>query len=397
MCGRAAQSVSVVEAAAMDLGITVDFDILQVSPAVAADASAVEGTANEIGSESLQAQQSSESQLRSDKIDRNNYNMSPGMDAVIFWKKNSNNCDGQYQMSRMTWGLVPRGGTSADPLPQGMGKHFNSLMFNARSDTLFSKPTFTGLANSGQSCIIAVDGFFEWKTEMGQKQPYFVYRNNSESNQHQYLLLAGLWKRGQTGWLEQPVLDTFTIITTEVCEPLKWLHTRMPITVWDMNLAKTWLDRPSSSTHAELDRAAQHSRLDLFQWHAVTPAMSSMKFRSIDAIKPMRKQKTVKSFFTNSASESSKAKKSQACTEGSANKLPTKSPLPKVPPVISNMNSSSPMDTQTRIRNQKREATPQPVTKGTSASKKLKVASPGRTIDSFFGVKAKPNSSKKGI
>ena len=386
MCGRAVQSVSAVEAAATNLGIPIFSDLLQVS--------ATDGRTNVGGNESGQSSGNLEPQVAatSEKVNRDNYNMSPGMDAVVFMKNTTNGTDSQYLMSRMTWGLIARGGTSVEPLPQGMAKHFNSLMFNARSDTLFSKPTFNGLVNAGQSCIIAVDGFFEWKTEIGQKQPYYVYRKNHEGSNQPYLLFQGLWKRVQTGWEEYPFLDTFTVVTTEVCEPLKWLHTRMPVTVWDTNLAKSWLDRPSSSIHLELERAAQHSRPDFFLWHSVTPAMSSMKFRSIDAIKPLRKQKTVKSFFTNPVSSvPSKEKKSKPSDD--MNQSPLESLLPKLSAVTAKVNLSSPNVVQIGVSDQKRKATPQSL-KGTSITpKKLKVTTPNRTIDSFF--KPKSNTRKK--
>jgi hypothetical protein len=106
----------------------------------------------------------------------------------------------------------------------------------------------------------------------------------------------------------------------------------------------------------------------------------------------LRKQKTVKSFFTNSPAEPSKKKKSQASDEGSTKKLTPKSPLPTLPTDIMEVKSPIPMDTQTGLRSQKRDATPQSLKKGVSVSKKVKVASPNRSIDSFFAVKPKRNS-----
>jgi putative SOS response-associated peptidase YedK len=409
MCGRAAQSVSTVQAAAIALHTTMmDANDPHSSTATGSSFGRTVSTticykSNETNLDDIHTNGNTNRQLHSilderadkfirridvdyeDESRRDNYNMSPGMDAIVFWKSSSicTNADPiRFQMGRKTWGVLPRGGTAATPLSQGMGKHFNSLMFNARADTLYAKPTFAGLSNMGQSCIIAVDGFFEWKTELGLKQPYFVYRKGTEcTGKHPYLLLAGLWKSVPTGWSEQPVLETFTIITTEVCESLKWLHSRMPVTIWDMKLAVAWLERPSSTIHCQLERAAQQTSPDKFQWHAVTPAMSSMKFRSIDATKPLPKQKTVKSFFRNTP------------TKGQKNKNGNRTPPD------STMNAISKKDTilvcseyaEVIVTEKKRKSVQQTTADSSAMAKQGRLSSPHRKIDSFF----KPKSSPK--
>jgi putative SOS response-associated peptidase YedK len=282
---------------------------------------------------------------RTEYVSRDNYNMSPGMDAIVFWMNHSTN---QIQMKRMVWGILPRNGTMNVPLVKGMGKHFTSLMFNARADTLYEKVTFTNLSKQKQSCIIAMDGFYEWKTEMGRKQPYFVYRNRNDTNnnnndttKHPYLLMAGLWKTVATGWEDQPIIDTFTIITTEVCEPLKWLHSRMPVVIWNKHLAMEWLQQPSIILHSQLVQEAQQTKINQFQWHPVTPAMSSMKFRSMDATKPIPKQKTVKSFFTKSTTSTSNGTNQNTAKKQSNNVSESPSSAKKTNVVSMSMNSNT--------------------------------------------------------
>jgi putative SOS response-associated peptidase YedK len=41
-----------------------------------------------------------------------------------------------------------------------MGMHFAGLMYNARTDTLFTKPTFSRLANQGKACVVALVSIF---------------------------------------------------------------------------------------------------------------------------------------------------------------------------------------------------------------------------------------------
>lgn len=234
-----------------------------------------------------------------------NFNLSPGHDAVVFFM----NRKGVLEMHRKVWGLVTKPGTAKSPVPRGPSKHFANLMFNARSDTLCSKPTFSRLLNEGKTCLVAFDGFFEWKADAlgggkGKKQPYFVYGNKdteqkSEKSQRPYLLMAGLWTSVSTGYSppEGAKIDTFTLLTTEVCDPLKWLHSRMPVCVWDEALAMEWLQKPTQKTLEALDGASIKTHEDFLQWHPVTTQMSSTKFRSSDAIKPIPKPKSVKSFF----------------------------------------------------------------------------------------------------
>ena len=344
MCGRAAQSQHVVYAAATSLQVhCTNYEANQVhggsnstssdgggscqqqeASTESYDLDLATGTFNDKDPSSLDLK-TSPSVARYEWND--NFNMSPGMDAMVFFKDKTS---GKVRMDRKVWGLISRRGTKSNPLPTGMNQHFQALMFNARSDSLYEKPTFARLAAMGRSCVIALDGFFEWKesTLKGtKKQPYFVYRRSSKNTTvtttgndkttttttppppPTYLLMPGLWTRVPTGRVEDPVLDTFTIITTEVCQPIEWLHSRMPVCIWNQNLARAWLDHPTEAIHRQMEAEAKHTGEGMFGWHAVTPAMSVTTFRSNDAIKPLPKFKTVKSFFTVASDTSSKRNK----------------------------------------------------------------------------------------
>jgi putative SOS response-associated peptidase YedK len=295
MCGRSAQTLAVVGAAASSLGATLPnnphHDCSNSSPSTKYAANK-----NDNGENSSTDASSQEW--------HDNFNMSPGMNAIVFWKEN-----GELRADRKAWGLVPKAGTSQKPLPPSgktrMALHFSNLMFNARSDTLFTKPTFSRLAGKGQSCVVALDGYFEWKSSplangKGKKQPYFVRRKKQEqeygNSNPPYLLLAGLWTRVATGLPEEPFLDTFTMLTTEACPQIAWLHHRMPVCIWNLDLAKKWLDNPSPKVHEKLDAAAK-SETEGFDWHMVTTEMGSLKYRDEAAIQALPKPKTVASFF----------------------------------------------------------------------------------------------------
>ncbi|ORC22074.1 hypothetical protein A7979_00730 [Rothia nasimurium] len=82
------------------------------------------------------------------------------------------------------WGLLP--GWAKDPA-------FSSRAFNARSETIFEKPTFREAAISGH-CAVPVSGYYEWKTETTAagkqvKTPYFVHRADGRP-----IYFAGLYE-----------------------------------------------------------------------------------------------------------------------------------------------------------------------------------------------------------
>ena len=327
MCGRAAQTHHAYLSAA--------------SPLVqggAPPSSGSNGTAS-TRSETTAKQVSSEdtSTTTSEGIlSKDNFNMSPGMDAFIFVRDpHSANAASvtSVKLLQSTWGLVPRAGSARNPIPEGMSKHFNNLMFNARSDTLFEKPTFSRLAHEGRSCLIAVDGFFEWKPDplggssQSKKQPYYVHGKNQP-----FLLMPGLWtcvKTGRTeeGTTKEETLHTFTIITTDACPALQWLHTRMPICLWDIDLGKQWIERPTEEILREMENhTAARSNDNVLSWYPVTKSMSSLKFRGEESIRRVQQPKSVKDFFTVKKKAPEKLK-----SDGSGMKRPASTVVNKSP------------------------------------------------------------------
>lgn len=292
---------------------------------------------------------------------QDNYNMSPGMSATIFFKDENN----VIRRDRKVWGLVPRGGSAKSPLPEGMSQHFSNLMFNARSDTLLDKRTFAPLFRQGRTCVVALDGFFEWKPTLkgGKKQPYYVTRKDKE---RPYLLLPGLWTSVPTGRLEDPRLDTFTLITTDACSELTWLHSRMPLCFYEEHLAREWLERPSVKLYKHLDSSTPPP--DFFEWHAVTKEMSSTKFRGPDSIRPIKPPASVKSYFSQGQSTT------RATTATTSSLLSIKE-------------SANAQKSPSTMPSLKRDAaSPEPAF---SSAKKLKTFVKKGPIDSFFSPKSK--------
>ena len=59
-------------------------------------------------------------------------------------------------------------------IPWGMrAEAGGALLINARSESLTTRPTFSG-AFKARRCIIPANGFFEWETLGSQRLPHFV-------------------------------------------------------------------------------------------------------------------------------------------------------------------------------------------------------------------------------
>ena len=83
-----------------------------------------------------------------------------------------------------------------------------------------SRPSASAFAR--RRCLVAADGFYEWRAEGRAKQPFAVAMADGAP-----MALAGLWEgwRGPDG----TVLRTYTIVTTEANAKLAAMHQRMPV------------------------------------------------------------------------------------------------------------------------------------------------------------------------
>lgn len=136
------------------------------------------------------------------------YNAAPVQQLPVIRQRAS----GERVAHLLSWGLVPS--WSKD-------EAIATKLINARGETLAEKPSFRA-AFKARRCIVPASGFFEWKTEDGKKQPYYIQPADDT-----LLGFAGLWERwqGPAG----DTIDTFTIVTTAANEALRPLHDRMPV------------------------------------------------------------------------------------------------------------------------------------------------------------------------
>jgi putative SOS response-associated peptidase YedK len=119
--------------------------------------------------------------------------------------------DGERRLEWMRWGLIPY---------WARDEKIGYSTFNARADTLDTKPAFRSAWRAGRRIAIVTSGFYEWRKS--DKQPFCITLGNKQP-----MLMAGLyetWKPPQGDSVR-----TATIITTEPNPLIAELHDRMPV------------------------------------------------------------------------------------------------------------------------------------------------------------------------
>lgn len=149
------------------------------------------------------------------------YNIAPTQQIATV-SVNSESSERQLKMLR--WGLIPSWAKDAK-----MG----AKLINARAETVAEKPAFRA-AFKKRRCLILADGFYEWQTQNGEKQPFYFRLENGEP-----FAFAGLWEHWEKG--DGEPIATCTIITTEANELMHPIHNRMPV-ILDAKNYEQWLD-----------------------------------------------------------------------------------------------------------------------------------------------------------
>lgn len=147
------------------------------------------------------------------------YNIPPSSNIVAIRQTP----EGNLEWATFYWGLIPS---------WAKDKKFGYKTFNAKAETVAQKPAFRN-AFRRQRCIIPADGFYEWRTDNGKKQPFYV-RNPDDKP----LLIAGLWEHWEH---EGEIIESCTIITTDANDLIRAIHTRMPVILTTADWP-IWLD-----------------------------------------------------------------------------------------------------------------------------------------------------------
>ena len=203
-------------------------------------------------------------------------NLAPTQDAVVAVQ-----ASGDVRLEEMRWGMIP---------PWARDKSIGAKLANARAETIDEKPSFRQPFRR-QRCLLPVDGYYEWESRPGGKQPVYYSMRDGD-----LFCLAGLWETWTTpeqtdepelpglGQAQAETLCTFTVITTTPNRLAKRVHDRMPVIVHPADYGN-WLSPESKA--ADLKRLLRPFDDEPMQEHYVTPLMNNPRFEAPACIEPI--------------------------------------------------------------------------------------------------------------
>ncbi len=147
------------------------------------------------------------------------YNVAPSQLALVMTDEKP------HELQHYKWGLIPSWAKEAS---------IGYKMINAKSETIFEKPSFRNLIKN-KRCLVIADGFYEWKPlTKKQKQPYRIGLKGDD-----LFAFAGLWD----SWTDKgtgEIINSFTIITTNANDLVSPIHDRMPV-ILEREDEKKWI------------------------------------------------------------------------------------------------------------------------------------------------------------
>lgn len=126
---------------------------------------------------------------------------------------------GTLTLEPMQWGYIP---------PWAKEGVFKRPLFNARSETIWEKPSFKQLIRRYRA-IIPVNGFYEWARKGKEKEANYISLKNSPA-----MALGAIVQTHSDGYLQ------CCLITTEANGDMESVHNRQPVIITPENM-ENWL------------------------------------------------------------------------------------------------------------------------------------------------------------
>jgi putative SOS response-associated peptidase YedK len=191
------------------------------------------------------------------------YNVAPTQPVPVVILEN-----GVRTFRLMRWGFLPA--WVKDP------RQF-ALVINARSETIFEKPSFRN-AVKRRRCLLPADGYYEWQPSRAGKRPFFIHRSDGEP-----LAFAGVAETwvGPNG----EEMDTVAIVTAAAGPDMAVLHDRVPVTIALKNFER-WLDGNAAEPE-EIAALMVAPAEGVFVWHEVLPAVNRVANDGPELILPL--------------------------------------------------------------------------------------------------------------
>jgi putative SOS response-associated peptidase YedK len=192
------------------------------------------------------------------------YNIPPGTEVLAVHVGPRDTRAGEL----LRWGLIPS--WAKDP---SIGNRMN----NARAETITEKPSFRS-AFRRRRCILPANGFFEWKTVAGRKQPYYIRPRGDEL--FGFAALYEHWD-GPAGRI-----NSCAVITTAPNELMREIHDRMPV-ILPVEAYAHWLDPVSPDPGALLNLLVPCPAEKMTAF-AVDPRVNNVRNEDAALIEPMQ-------------------------------------------------------------------------------------------------------------
>ena len=191
------------------------------------------------------------------------YNIAPSQAVAVVRQDGA----GRRSAIPARWGLLPAWAKDSQGMPQPI---------NAKAETAALKPMFRHAFRKSR-VLVPADGFYEWKTVAGKKQPYLIRMRDGLS-----FGMAGLLEHWQGP--DGEVLS-FAILTTQANPLMAEIHERMPAIIKPEDYAH-WLD-PARSDVEELQGMIGPYPERLMEAYAVSRRVNYPKNDGPDLLAPL--------------------------------------------------------------------------------------------------------------
>ena len=194
-----------------------------------------------------------------------NYNTVPSNNLYVLTSKKD-----LRVIKTMSWGITP--------------KWSKKKLINARIETLEQKPSFRDLINNNR-CLIISDGYYEWKKERVDSQPYYIYRKSKK-----LILMAGIWTTSNLN--KGKDVNSCAIITKPTQHNISKIHHRMPL-ILHLSDVDTWLNSKDDSYCSISDLS--YSNIEL-EYHPISKAINNSFNNNPELLNPIDLKKTINLF-----------------------------------------------------------------------------------------------------
>ncbi len=194
-----------------------------------------------------------------------NWNIAPTNPIYIVRAGDSFAQASTKDLAVVSWGLIAPWSSQLSE-----AKISQSRAINARSESVFEKPTFRDSFKS-RRCLIPAEGYYEWATALGPyrpKQAFYIHARDSRQ-----LSIAGIWNSWRAPNGEE--IQSASLITQEAQGDLATIHSRMPVFM-PKDRWQSWLD-PSNKDIEEIRQLMiVPSPQEIVVAHPVSSAVNSV-------------------------------------------------------------------------------------------------------------------------